>query len=377
MKPKLRHIAVLPLLMIFSAGVTFAQEADGNASPARQAYEVVFTEWKGVLEEMRALQLKAQNTADTELPPLTTAYDGLIAKGESLIPKLVDAAIDVYKEAPNEDREITRWLSDVVADRVGADRFSEAWPAIEALLAGNTTNPVVFNNAGIAAFAMHDFAKAKEYFEKAAAVGVLSGQGQVMRAEVDNYIEYWKEEQQLREAADKLVGDERLPRVKLETNRGTIIAELFEDEAPETVGNFVHLVSQGFYDGLTFHRVLGGYMAQGGCPDGNGQGGPGYEIYCECVNPDHRKHFSGSLSMAHIGQRDTGGSQFFMTFVPTPHLNGDHTVFGRVIEGLDVLSKITRRDPDKPAELTIIPDKIVRAEVLNKRDHKYEPNKVR
>lgn len=370
-----RHFIVF-VLFSFVTGPVFAQAESAEASPAKQAYETVFAEWKGLLEEMRAMQLKAQNSEDSELPALTTAYEGLIAKGEQIIPQLRDAAIAVYREAPNEDRQISRWLADVVADRVAADKFAEAWPAIEALIEGKTTDPVVFNNAGIAAFVMHDFEKAKQYFEKAAAVGVLTGQSQGMMAEVDNYVEYWEREQKLRQAADELSGGERLPRVQIETSRGTIVAELFEDEAPETVGNFIHLVQQGFYDGLTFHRVLGGFMAQGGCPDGNGQGGPGYKVYCECVNSDHRQHFTGTLSMAHAG-RDSGGSQFFITFVPTPQLNGDHTVFGRVLEGLDVLAKIKRRDPDKPADLTIVPDKIIKAEVLNKRDHKYEPNKVK
>ena len=149
---------------------------------------------------------------------------------------------------------------------------------------------------------------------------------------------------------------------------------MYENEAPQAVGNFVSLVEKGFYDGLTFHRVLPGFMAQGGCPDGNGAGGPGYDIYCECHQDNHRKHFRGSLSMAHAG-RDTGGSQFFLTFLRTPHLDGRHTVFGRVIDGMDVLAKLQRRDPSNPnAEK---PDRIIKAEVIRKRDHVYAPTKVR
>ncbi len=152
--------------------------------------------------------------------------------------------------------------------------------------------------------------------------------------------------------------------------------ELFENEAPEAEGNLISLVEKGYYDGLTFQRVLNGFMAQGGCPDGNGMGGPGYEIYCECHGPNFRKHFRGSLSMAHAG-RDTGGTQFFLTFIPTANLNGLHTVFGRVTEGMEVLAKLQRRDPSKSEELAITPDRIIKAEVVRKRDHKYLPNKVR
>ena len=142
------------------------------------------------------------------------------------------------------------------------------------------------------------------------------------------------------------------------------------------MGNFVNLVENGFYDGLTFHRVLPGFMAQTGCPDGDGNGGPGYQIYCECYQDNHRNHFRGSLSMAKSEARDTGGSQFYLTFLPTPHLNGKHTVFGRVIEGLDVLPQLQRRDPSKPADSAIVPDRIIKAEVIRKRDHEYLPHKV-
>ncbi|NIP84610.1 MAG: peptidylprolyl isomerase [Planctomycetales bacterium] len=164
-----------------------------------------------------------------------------------------------------------------------------------------------------------------------------------------------------------------MPRVKLTTSQGDIVLELFENEAPQTVGNFVNLVEKKFYDGLSFHRVLPGFMAQGGCPQGDGRGGPGYQIPCECHQEGYRRHFRGSLSMAHAG-RDTGGSQFFLTFVPTKHLDGKHTAFGRVIEGMDVLSRLHRRDPQDPHAPA--PDKILRAEVLRKRDHDYQPTIV-
>jgi cyclophilin family peptidyl-prolyl cis-trans isomerase len=143
------------------------------------------------------------------------------------------------------------------------------------------------------------------------------------------------------------------------------------------VGNFINLVESGFYDGLKFHRVLPGFMAQGGCPKGDGTGGPGYSIYCECNQPNHRKHFRGSLSMAKSAAANTGGSQFFITFAPTPHLDGKHTVFGRVIEGMDVLSKLQRIDPTgQQAPAYVEPDTIISAEVVRKRDHEYLPTKV-
>ncbi|WP_367344368.1 peptidylprolyl isomerase [Methanomethylovorans sp.] len=128
----------------------------------------------------------------------------------------------------------------------------------------------------------------------------------------------------------------------IETEKGNIVLELFKKDAPKTVANFEKLAKQGFYDGLTFHRVIPNFVIQGGCPKGDGTGGPGYTIKCETKgNP--RKHGKGALSMAHAG-KDTGGSQFFITHSPQPHLDGVHTVFGQVIEGMDVVNKIKPKD---------------------------------
>lgn len=136
-----------------------------------------------------------------------------------------------------------------------------------------------------------------------------------------------------------------LPIVRMETDKGTMRIELFEKDAPKTVENFMKLAREGFYDGLRFHRVIPDFVIQGGCPhSGNkgdpraGTGGPGYKIKCE-TRGNPRKHGRGFLSMAHAG-KDTGGSQFFVTHSPQPHLDGVHTVFGHVIEGVEVVDKI-------------------------------------
>ena len=119
---------------------------------------------------------------------------------------------------------------------------------------------------------------------------------------------------------------------------GDIVIELFDKEAPGTVQNFIDLINKGFYNGLRFHRVIPGFVAQGGCPNGNGRGGPGYTIKDELIGNPH-KHERGALSMAHRGP-NTGGSQFFIVYEPQPHLDGVHTVFGKVIEGMDVVDGI-------------------------------------
>jgi peptidyl-prolyl cis-trans isomerase B (cyclophilin B) len=130
--------------------------------------------------------------------------------------------------------------------------------------------------------------------------------------------------------------------VSLETNRGTIELELYPEHAPQTVNNFVFLAGEGFYDGVKFHRVIDNFMIQTGDPTGTGRGGPGYKFGDECKgNP--LKHDRGVISMANAGPA-TNGSQFFITHSPQPHLNGKHTVFGKVTKGLDVVDSIEQGD---------------------------------
>ncbi len=141
-------------------------------------------------------------------------------------------------------------------------------------------------------------------------------------------------------------------KAEIQTSKGTMTVEFFENDAPGTVDNFCKLAGDGFYDGLTFHRVIPDFVIQGGCPVGNGTGGPGYRIKCE-TSGGNQYHDRGVLSMAHAG-RDTGGSQFFICHSRnnTSHLDGVHTCFGRVVEGLGVIDDI--RQGDEIEKITII-----------------------
>jgi len=129
----------------------------------------------------------------------------------------------------------------------------------------------------------------------------------------------------------------------METDKGTMVIELFADKAPKTVNNFVFLSREGFYEGIIFHRVIADFMVQGGDPTGKGSGGPGYKFADE-FNSSLKHDKSGVLSMANAGP-NTNGSQFFITHVPTPWLDGKHSVFGQVVDGMDVLMSIPPRDP--------------------------------
>jgi len=147
----------------------------------------------------------------------------------------------------------------------------------------------------------------------------------------------------------------------LKTEKGDITLELFADKAPLTVNNFVFLAREGFYDGVIFHRVIANFMAQSGDPTGRGTGGPGYRFADE-FHSSLRHDRPGILSMANAGP-NTNGSQFFITHVPTPWLDGKHSVFGQVIKGMDVLLSIPPRDPQKPESPAV---KILSVEILEK-----------
>src|SRR5690554_943121 len=131
---------------------------------------------------------------------------------------------------------------------------------------------------------------------------------------------------------------------EIHTKKGVMKIEFFEEDAPKTVKNFIDLAQKGFYDGLTFHRVIPNFVIQGGCPNGTGAGGPGYTIPCE-LDGENQYHDSGVLSMAHAG-RNTGGSQFFICHSRdnTAHLDRNHTCFGKVVEGLDIIDQIKQGD---------------------------------
>ncbi len=128
----------------------------------------------------------------------------------------------------------------------------------------------------------------------------------------------------------------------LRTEKGDIVIELAAEKTPITVNNFVNLAQKGYYTDSTFHRVLPGFMAQGGDPTGTGSGGPGYTIEDEFTDLVHDR---GVISMANTGRPNTGGGQWFITLVPTPHLDGMHAVFGKVVQGMDVVDSLTPRDP--------------------------------
>lgn len=363
-----------------------AKPAEPAPSPEIKTFADLKTQWTEIRGKLHGLQIDYKNAQAEERKPIADKFAALHAEGEQLQAKLLKAAEAALKADP-KNKEVGDFLAAFASGLYNADRYEEALPLAEALVKADYPNKRINNLAGKAAFNLGEFDKAEGYLKSAQAASAVDLRGERYLEQIPTYKTLWKKEQELRAAEAKA---DDLPRVSLKTTEGEIVLELFENEAPQTVGNFINLVEKGFYNGLTFHRVIAEFMAQGGDPNGDGTGGPDYDIYCECYKPEKRNHFRGSLSMAHRG-KDTGGSQFFITFVPTGNLDGTavdpkntgacHTVFGRVISGFDVLAKLNRRQPpdfhSSSKEPPLPADKIIEAKVLRKRNHAYEPTKVK
>jgi cyclophilin family peptidyl-prolyl cis-trans isomerase len=363
---------LLTMILAVLSSVGFSQDEAPQATwdELLQAREAAF-------DKLRAIRDGIEDAAPEEQQQMVTEYQQTVQQlTTQLLPQLEQLLPAALEEKP-DDPKVLEIANEVMRFAFGRNQFEKAQGLADMLRAKDPENEVAVNIAGVSRFANHEFEEAHQILKAADEQDqLIPDLGGRFLESAENYVEYWKEEQQIREREAAATGDEALPRVELKTSKGDVVVELFENEAPNTVANFISLVEKEFYNGLTFHRVIPSFMAQGGCPHSRegdpqqpGTGGPGYNIKCECYEPDARRHFAGTLSMAHAG-RDTGGSQFFITHLPTPHLDRElvpdsvHTVFGRVVEGLDIVRDIEADD------------QIVSATVLRKRDHDYVPETI-
>lgn len=336
--------------------------------PAVAAFHAKLEGWKQLLADARQKQFEYKAAKPDEQKAIEAQFNEIKAKGMAMQGDLQKAAEAAYVAAPNKDDEVSAFMTSAITSAANKDNYDEVLRLCNILIDNGFTKKSVYNYAGLAAFNVGDVDAAEKYLTIAKDAKVLDTAGKADLESLDEYRTNWAKEQDIR-AAEARSND--LPRVLIKTTKGDIVVELFENEAPNTVANFISLVQKGFYKDSAFHRVLRGFMAQGGSPKGEDDGGPGYTIADECRQENHRKHFRGTLSMAKTEAPDSGGSQFFLTFVPTPHLDGRHTVFGRVVEGMDVLQELARRDPRGKNQPEA--DTIVEAKVVRKRNHPYQP----
>lgn len=363
--------------------------------PKSAKFFELFAEFRTLLKELNRLKLEYQTAKPARLIEIDKIYDEKLAIGRKLEAEVTEVALEAFEEAPFRSLQILRYLYGVIEWESNRENYENAlriFRVIEKHGLPEDVSNVAIVSAALSAFKSMDFETAERLLNVVMDFKVPEGQ---RKSFLESYIEAndnedksnqnllmmysvikenWEVEKKLREADDAETDPEKMqPRVLLKTTKGDIVVELFENEAPNTVANFISLVEKGYYDGTPFHRVLHFFMAQGGDPEGTGAGGPGYTIADEFNRPNARKHFRGSLSMANMGRQrpNSGGSQFFLTFVPTFFLDGQHTVFGRVVEGIEVLADIKRVDPEKDSTTEV--DRIIEAKVLRKRSHEYVP----
>ncbi len=372
--------AMAALLIIFATVLAADDPAaapapdTGNSAPAADAgktFDSAIARLEQIKTRLEEIQGQFESASAAAKPVLQKEAETLVNEYRTLLGTIADVAAEVYpKRAASAGGEAAYApVRDAMIMAFRENRYWKSAEVADAILQVKPDDVVALNVGGVSHFGINSFERSVELLKQADAKNALIPDlgGRFFQSAQD-YVGYWEKEKAIREKEAALEGDQQLPRVLLTTTKGEILLELFENEAPNTVANFISLVEKGFYDGSPFHRVIEMFMAQGGTPGEKfgGVDGPGYTISCECYRPDARRHFAGSLSMAHAG-KDTGGSQFFLTHLPTPHLDREirpesvHTVFGRVVEGQDTVAALQQGD------------KIVAARVIRKRPHEYKP----
>jgi cyclophilin family peptidyl-prolyl cis-trans isomerase len=386
-----RWISLLGLLSLaLAAG--WAGDAAVEPGPKGAEFDRRFSEWKGVLDQLRRLRDDYRGASPGKREEMPQQYGELVKQSEGMLPGLRAAAEAAYLEAPSIDSHPAEFLAAAMYWDCNEDSYEEAFRLGKMLLdhGFDQRGPAIYGWAGIAAFAAGEFEPAEKWLQLAKEKNVLTHLeppwkdiGPAALRACPSCRQAWKKEEAIRAAEAKAnkSPETSLPRVLLQTTKGDIELELFENEAPNTVANFVALVEGGAYNadparrqqtGIPFYSVTkaqgvetGGYAAA--------EGKVRYLVLSGCDQPS-RAHFRGSVTMTMPADGQGGGSsQFSILFFPLQSLNGTNTCFGRVVRGMEVLSRLQRINPEQFDVLE--PDKILGAKVLSKRNHAYELRK--
>ena len=330
----------------------------------RQKFEEVANRVRGILGEMLDTRIAFDFAVDRyELAEAQSRWLELKFEGEMRFLELQDLALKIFVSNPSKDSLMYRIVRDGVYEDAFQGRMWSAYNGITILRRTVGIDETMEPVAAVAAFRCSQFEEFAKYISFTNPDDLDDKHKEILP--IFEYVAaHWQRELRFRHA--EAIADD-LPRVRMTTTKGVIEIELFENEAPNTVANFISLIEADYYTDLPFHRVIAGFMAQGG--ETGDPNGPGYRIPCECYDENARVHFMGSLSVAHAG-RDTGGAQFFISYGPQPHLDGQHTVFGRVISGIEFAERLARIDPEN-LQGNEIPDRILSMQVIRKRPHEY------
>ena len=354
-----------------------AAGADAGMKPAMAKYRQAQADLKSALREAAELQRKylGIKTTDEEKEEIGERLEKISKVVSKIHPKLFDLAEKAWLEEPSrEDGEFLNFIIQVLETRMTVGEYERANAIMEGLISLKIPEilPDLYDAAGEIAFMLNDFEQAARFVELAEQNKVLSERCAGFKKDLSYYRSSWAKESVFRQQDSE---KKDLPRVTLDTTKGKIVLELYEDQTPNTVANFVYLVEKGFYDGMFFEQVIPGEGAVAGRSLENPDGGPGWTIRDEFDPTNSRNHYRGTISMLR-GEPNSAGSMFFISFSPIKDLDGKYVVFGRVIEGMDVLTKLQIMDPVNPDPMAE-PDQIEKASAVTKRDHKYRPKVIK
>lgn len=290
---------------------------------------------------------------------------------------MLHAGLAEYVASPEKKQQLADFLFNSLKRNVETDCYEGMLPVARALYENKYPSPAVPGLFALCCLADNEFEQARQPLGELIESGQAQPELQDIYENLDSLSAAWKEELNFQQAD---AAGPPLPQARILTSKGTVVVELFENQAPVAVANFVALAEKGFYDNMPLFLVLTNLLAQTGCPKGDGTGGPGYFIPAESDDLPKRRVFRGSVALNLLPDLpDSGGSQFMISYLPLSRLENDCRVFGRVISGMPNVARFNRIDPtaekkkdDKPVEL----DKIVSIEITGKRNHPYEPDRI-
>jgi cyclophilin family peptidyl-prolyl cis-trans isomerase len=357
------------------------QIPESDNSPLAQAYRDQWAELKKRMKSLRRKIVEHHTDLSADRDSKLKEWQEVSQAAREASQRFRKAAIDLYRSDSQRYSTVGDLLFGMLKEECESDRFEGLNEVGKVLTEQKYPNPDLDGIAGLAAFGEHDFEFSEQCLRRAMQMGVDTAVPPQVLQSIEQLKEDWKKELELREA-DARADD--LPRVRISTTKGVIVLELFEDDAPETVANFLYLAKNGFYDGRPIFRVLKHFVAQTGCERGDGSGSAGYTVRGEMKSPRARKHFRGSVAVAlgsdpatQMTDYDSGSAQFFFDLLASPPMNGEYCVFGRVIEGMEVLGELTKIDlssKDAKEEYAgINPDSMVRVEIVRQRNSSYIP----
>ena len=359
-------------------GGTVEVEVTPEQDKVIKAFVASREKWSDALVEMKNISIRYANEEDRS-PAVKQRYYDLREDARRLMNETYDLAIELLKLRPR-DFESGSLIATMLEYRESQSIYENSLEGAKMMIDAELAYPYLYLIAARSAFIegkMDDALKYYKAFVEVNGAEKLDKCDKLFSSMLEQYPTMLAKEQ------DQLKIDEKadLPRVEFETSRGRVVIELFEDQAPNTVANFIELTERGFYDGTDFYQVLDNLLAMGGDPVGNGSGTSGKLIPDEYDRPDARQQFRGYLSMAKMpSPRDnnvllpnTASSQFVIALIPLLKREPNQTVFGRVVEGMETVCSFRRIDPSEKKEKTVQlpPDRIISAKVIRKRKHPY------